>query len=246
MPWQSRITLPLSVVKFCAQLGQAAALHDLAADVAARHRDHLDRQRKLAEHRHQLRGVADADELARHRGDDLLARQRAAAALDHVQVLGHLVGAVDVDRRARHAVQIEHPDAVRLQPLGARFRARHRALDAALDVASASMKKLTVEPEPTPMMPSCAYLSAACGDRLLQLVLGHFFFCGGRSVQTPSKASAAMPTDSLSRRMRVDGLADVGRVGAHLDGERDLADEVARAGADDAAADACDGRRRRR
>ena len=116
-----------------AQLRVGAALQHLAADVAARHRDHLDRQRELAQHRHQLRGVADADELPRHRGDDLLARERAAAALDHVQVLGDLVGAVDVHRQLVDAVQVEDADAVLLQPLGARFRGGHRAFDAALD-----------------------------------------------------------------------------------------------------------------
>ncbi len=31
-----------------------------------------------------------------------------------------------------------------------------------LIVASASMNRLTVEPEPTPITPSCAYFSAAC------------------------------------------------------------------------------------
>ena len=56
-------------------------------------------------------------------------------------------------------------------------------------------------------------------------------------MQTPSNTSAAMPTDSLVRRVRMDGLADVGRVRAHLDRERELADQVAGAGADDAAAD---------
>ena len=45
--------------------------------------------------------------------------------------------------------------------------------------------------------------------------------------------------------MRVDGLADVGRVRAHLDRERELADQVAGAGADDAAADDGASRRRR-
>jgi hypothetical protein len=34
----------------------------------------------------------------------------------------------------------------------------------------------------------------------------------------------------------MDGLADIDRVGAHLDRQRDLADHVARMGADDAAA----------
>ena len=37
--------------------------------------------------------------------------------------------------------------------------------------------------------------------------------------------------------MRVDGLADVDRVGAHFDGERKFADEVSGASADDTAAD---------
>ena len=39
------------------------------------------------------------------------------------------------------------------------------------------------------------------------------------------------------RRMRVDRLADVGGLAAHLDGEADLADQVSGARADDAAAD---------
>ncbi len=38
------------------------------------------------------------------------------------------------------------------------------------------------------------------------------------------------------RRMRVDGLADVHGVGAHLNRQRDLADHVARMGSDHAAA----------
>ena len=37
------------------------------------------------------------------------------------------------------------------------------------------------------------------------------------------------------RGVRVDGLANVHRVGAHLDGQRDLSDHVAGMGADDAA-----------
>ena len=44
--------------------------------------------------------------------------------------------------------------------------------------------------------------------------------------------------------MRVDRLADVDRVGAHFDRQRDFADQVARVRADDAAAD--DAVRRRR
>ena len=44
--------------------------------------------------------------------------------------------------------------------------------------------------------------------------------------------------DAFAQRgVRMDGLADVERVGAHLDGQRDLADQVAGMGADDAAAE---------
>ncbi len=39
------------------------------------------------------------------------------------------------------------------------------------------------------------------------------------------------------RRVRVDGLADVDRVGTHLDGQADFADHVAGRGADDGTAD---------
>ncbi len=66
----------------------------------------------------------------------------------------------------------------------------------------------------------------------------YFFLTGGRSVHTPSNTSAAMPMLSRQRRMRMDRLADVDRIAAHLDGEADFADQVARVRADDAAADA--------
>src|SRR4249920_294773 len=177
----------------------SAALHDLAADIAARHGDNLERQRKPAEHRNELRGVADADELRRHRGDDLLPRQRPASALHHVQVLGHFVGAVNVHRQLVHAVQVEHPDAVGLQPLRARFRGGHRALDAALDGGEGVDEEIDRRARADPdhlVFNDMAQRGVRHG--FLQIVLSHFFLCGGRSVQTPSKASAAMPTDSPS------------------------------------------------
>ena len=61
--------------------------------------------------------------------------------------------------------------------------------------------------------------------------------CGGTSVQLPCATSAARPIDLAQRRVRVDRRADVHRVGAHLDGQRDLADHVAGMRADDAATD---------
>jgi hypothetical protein len=71
-----------------AQHRRAAHLDELPRDVGARHGDDFDRQRELAHDIDQLALVDDADELLGAGGDDLLARQRAAAALDHGHVRG--------------------------------------------------------------------------------------------------------------------------------------------------------------
>src|SRR5207302_5063161 len=106
-------------------------------------------------------------------GDDLLARERAAAALDHVQVLGHLVGAVDVDRQLIDAIQVEDADAVLSQAFGARLRRGHRAFDAALD------RSERVDEEVDGRARAHAdhsvfhhVLQRLLSDRLLELVLG--------------------------------------------------------------------------
>ena len=82
----------------------------------------------------------------------------------------------------------------------ARFRRGHRALDAALDRRERVDEEIDRRARADADDPVFDdVLERRLRDRLLQLVLSHFFFCcGGRSVQTPSKASAAMPTDSLS------------------------------------------------
>ncbi len=64
-----------------------------------------------------------------------------------------------------------------------------------------------------------------------------FLRTGGRSVQTPFVQFGGHPDRLAERRVRVDRLADVLGVRAHLDGQADLADQVARIQADDAAAD---------
>ena len=101
-------------------------------DIAARHRDHFDRQRELAEHVDALGSVDDADECFRHGGDDLLARQRAAAALDQMLAGIALVGAVDIDRNRFDVVEIEHRDAALAQEARRLLRARHGAVDRVL------------------------------------------------------------------------------------------------------------------
>ena len=119
--------------------------------------------------------VGDADEALGQVGDDLLARQRRAAALDHVAAAVDLVGAVDVDRRSLDLVRVEHADAVRLQPLGALApSSTPRRGSCRLMPASASMKWLTVEPVPTPTMLARHHV-VECGaaDQGLEFVLGH-------------------------------------------------------------------------
>src|SRR6185295_3049918 len=111
-----------------------------------------------------------------------------------------------------------------------------------LIVARASMNLKTVEPEPTPMMPSCVYFSAACATCCFSsswvIVRGPLFLFDWRHVGADAFVELRGHADRLAgRRVGVDSLADVSRVGAHLDAERHLADEIAGAGADDAGAD---------
>src|ERR1700682_6354957 len=182
------------------QLRVSAKLDQLVRGEAARHRNYLDRQRKVAQHADQFRLVDDAHELLRHRGDDLFPGQRAAAALDHRTVLGYFVGAVDVDGQRVDGGELEHGDAVTLQPFRGLDRAGNRAFDAMLYLRqlvdevvggrAAAHANVGVVDD---------VLDRLAGDQMFLLVLGHDFLRGGgRSVQTPSNASAANPIDSLN------------------------------------------------
>src|SRR5690606_28029726 len=108
---------------------------DLAPDQAARHRDHLDRQREPAQHV-DLRGrVDDADECLAGLGDDLLAGQRRAAALDQAAPWIAFVGTVDVQRQRAGGIEVEDLDAEPAQLLRALLRARYRVGYAVADPA---------------------------------------------------------------------------------------------------------------
>src|SRR6202521_72855 len=182
-----------------AQLRVTAELDQLVRGEAAGHGNHFDWQREVPEHADQLRLVDDAHELLRHRGDDLFPGQRAAAALDHRAVLGHLVGAVDVDGQHVDRGELEHGDAVTLQPLCGLDRACHRPLDAMLDLGQLVDEKVGRRAAAHADVGGVDdVLDRFAGDQMFLLVLGHFLRAGGRSVQTPSNASAANPIDSLS------------------------------------------------
>src|SRR5690606_23220455 len=81
--------------------------------------------------------VDDADELLAGLGDDLLAGERAAAALDQAVPGIALVGAVDVQLQRPDRVEVEHRDAYLLELTGAALGTGDGALDPALDPAQA-------------------------------------------------------------------------------------------------------------
>src|SRR3569623_1130447 len=115
------------------QYGLAAELYEFARDVAARHGDHLDGQWKGAEHVHEFGFVGDADEFLGDRRHDLLARECAAAALDEMEILGGLVGAVHIEGHVVDVVEVEHGYAVLLETLGRGIRACHGTVDLVLN-----------------------------------------------------------------------------------------------------------------
>ena len=105
--WASRIQWPPSVTKTwpslpcrTASLARTRRSRKRAASIAAPRRAEperhdLDRQRKAAERRHPFALVGDHDHACRGGRHDLLAQQRAAAALDQGEIGIDLVGAVD-------------------------------------------------------------------------------------------------------------------------------------------------------
>src|SRR6218665_1592125 len=99
-PLTSRICWPLSVTSASPFLNRTLPAQGgkAAVDVPGRHRDHLDGQGKLPQCAHQFRLVGNTDEALGQRCHDLLARQRGAAALEHMALAIDFVGPVDADR----------------------------------------------------------------------------------------------------------------------------------------------------
>jgi succinyl-CoA synthetase beta subunit len=95
----------------------------------ARHGNDFDRERVGAEHVDHLARIDDADELLGRGRHDLLAGERAAAALDHLPRPVHLVRAVDVEQHAGRRIEFDHGDAVRLQACRAGRAAGHRGVE---------------------------------------------------------------------------------------------------------------------
>ena len=59
--------------------------------------NHFDRQRKFSQHRDLFARVGDDDNLPRRRRDYFFAQERAAAALDQMQLRIEFIGSIDID-----------------------------------------------------------------------------------------------------------------------------------------------------
>ena len=94
-------------------------------DKTARHRNHFHRQRKSAELPHPLAFVGDADELLRRRRQNFFARQRAAAAFNHLKIAVNFVRAVDIQGDFADLIKIHAVNSGGIQPLPSRLRTRH-------------------------------------------------------------------------------------------------------------------------
>src|SRR5580704_18658157 len=87
----------------------------------------LDRQWKRAEPWHELGRIGDDDHALRGRGDDLLAQQRPAAALDQTELGIDFVGPVDRQVELRNVVKCSERNAKRLRLRGRRLGGRDTA-----------------------------------------------------------------------------------------------------------------------
>ena len=156
----------------------AAQLHQLASHVAACHRNHFHGQRETAQYRNELAGIGDTDEGARHSGDDLLAGQGRAAALDQVQVGIALVGAVHIELQLAHTVELVHRNPMVLQTLGGRFRTGHGAVERAFVTRQRIDEEVggragAHADDALVIQLGQNEIDGSLGDGLLELILGH-------------------------------------------------------------------------
>ncbi|MNZ76599.1 hypothetical protein D3C78_951120 [compost metagenome] len=176
----------------------AAELDQLARHVAAGHGDHFDRQREGTQHRHQLAGVGDADEGLGHGGNDLLAGQGRATALDQVQVLVAFVGAVDVELQVADGVQLIHRNTMTLQACSGRFGTGHGAVEGGLvlgqGVDEAVGGRTGADADDALVVElGQNEIDSGLGDSLFELVLGHAGSEAGRSIVKARSIAAKTP-----------------------------------------------------
>ena len=166
----------------------AAQFDQLAGHVATGHRDHFDRQRERTQHWHQLAGVGDADESLGNGGHDLLAGQGCATALDQVQVLVALVGAVHVELQVADGVEFIHRNSVALEACGGGFGAGDGAVERAFVlgqcVDEAVGRGAGADPHDALVIQFWEdEIDSRLGDGLFELILGHAGSGAGRGTE---------------------------------------------------------------
>ncbi len=105
-----------------------------------------------AEHRYPFQFIGDHDEARGCRGDDLFPQQRAATALDQVQIGRDLVGAIDREVELGRLLERGEGDAEAFRIAARHFRRRHGDhLETSGNPRSRSSTKcFAVEPLPSP------------------------------------------------------------------------------------------------
>src|SRR5580704_3787020 len=103
----------------------------------------LDRQWKRAEPWHELGRIGNDDHALRGGGDDLLAQQRPAAALDQIELGIDFVGPVDRQIEFRNVVKCSERNAKRLRLRGRRLRRRNTAdIETRFDLCAQEIEEL--------------------------------------------------------------------------------------------------------
>src|SRR5690606_19723817 len=95
-----------------------AEFNELPGNVAAGHGNDFDRQRKRPELVHPFALVGNADEGLRHGGNNFLTGQGSASALDQLQMVVGLIGAVNVVSQVGNIVQVVYRYSVVAQAPG--------------------------------------------------------------------------------------------------------------------------------
>src|SRR5580704_12323622 len=161
----------------------------------------LDRQWKRAEPRHELGRIGDDDHALRGGGDDLLAQQRPAAALDQTELGIDFVGPVDRQVELRNVVKCSERNAERLRLRGRRLGGRDTAdIEARFDLFAHEIDELArgraaAEPE---LHARSDQLKRPFGRLALSLVpvwrRGHALNCF-RSLDAAARSRAHKPRD---------------------------------------------------
>jgi len=115
-----------------AVLGVSAEADQFPPDIASSHGDDFHGEWECAQDIHLLGFIHDAQEGFRGGRQDFLPGQGATPALDQLQSLVRLIGAINIEARRLHSVKVVNGDAVSLEAFGGGLRAGYGSLELVL------------------------------------------------------------------------------------------------------------------